>query len=140
MDYSFLGDPEAIAEILATADPEHRAIQHAQEWDDKTLAIHIATRRHREGLLLMRLIQEKHADEEEEYKERVLRMSDDDLEMEDDVIRAEVNPDIVAHQAMSEHDKEKNLTRFVKKLRWAKTRLALTKQERESREKKKMKK
>ncbi len=126
MDYSFLDDPDAIAEILASAEPEHRAMQSAQGWDDKTLAIEIATSRHRES-------NKSHAQEEEEWKERVLRMSDEDLEMEDDVIRAEINPVIVAHQAMSDEDKEKNMLRFVKTLRWAKTRLAFTKEERESR-------
>ena len=134
MDYSFLGDLNAIAEILATAEPEHRSIQSARSWDDKTLALHIATDRHLESVLRD---EKAHAQEEEEWKERVLRMSDEDLEMEDDVIRAKLNPDIVAHHAMSEQDKKKNMTRFVKTLKWAKTRLAFTKQARESREEKK---
>ena len=51
MDYSFLGDLNAIAEILATAEPEHRSMQSARSWDDKTLALHIATDRHLESVL-----------------------------------------------------------------------------------------
>ena len=57
MDYSFLYDPNAIAETLATAEPELRAMQRARGWDDKTLAIEIATIRHK--------------NEEAEWKERV---------------------------------------------------------------------
>lgn len=65
MDYSFLDDPDAIDEILATAEPEHRAMQSARRWDDKTLAIEIVRIRYK--------------NEEEEWEERVLRMSDEEL-------------------------------------------------------------
>ena len=123
MDYSFLDDPNAIAEILATAEPEHRAMQYTQGWDDKTLAIEIVRIRHK--------------NEEHEWKERVLRMSDEDLEMEDDVIRAKIDPEVEAHRAMSEQDREKTTGRFLRMLKWAKRRLDFTKQERESREEKK---
>ena len=51
MDYSFLDDPGAISEILASAEPEHRAMQRARRWNHKTLALHIATNRHRESVL-----------------------------------------------------------------------------------------
>jgi len=131
MDYSFLDDPNAIAEILATAEPEHRELQRAHGWDDKTLAIEIATSRHRKSQGLST------DQEEDEWKERVMRMSDEDLEMEDDVTRAKIDPDVKKHQAMSEQDKEKYSTRFVNMLRWAKARLAFTKREREFREEKK---
>lgn len=131
MDYSFLGDPEAIAEILATAEPEHRAMQSAEGWDDKTLAIHIATCRNRGS-------KNSYAQEEHEWKERVLRMSDEDLEMEDDVIRAKVEADGLAeYRAMSDEERGKAAHAIIKKLKWSKVRLAFTKQERESREEKK---
>ena len=124
MDYSFLDDPNAIAEILATAKPEHRAMQSAQGWDDKTLAIEIVRIRHK--------------NEEHEWKERVLRMSDEDLEMEDDVIRAKVEADGLAeYRAMSDEERGKAAHAIIKKLKWSKVRLAFTKQERESREEKK---
>ena len=77
MDFTFLDDPIAIAEILATAEPAHRALQRANGWDDKTLAIEIARIRQ---------------SEEEEWKERVIRMSDEELTHEDDVIRAKIDP------------------------------------------------
>jgi hypothetical protein len=123
MDYSFLDDPNAIAEILATAEPEHRAMQSAQGWDDKTLAIEIVRIRHK--------------NEEEEWEDRVMRMSDEDLEMEDDIIRAKIDPDVKKHRAMSEQDKEKNMTRLLRMLKWAKRRLNFTKGERDFREEKK---
>ena len=132
MDYSFLGDLNAIAEILATAEPEHRSMQSARSWDDKTLALHIATDRHLESVLRD---EKAHAQEEEEWKERVLRMSDEDLETAYAVIRAKIDPDIEAHQAMSDEDKEKKgyMIRFIKKMKSAKARLAFIQQERESR-------
>jgi hypothetical protein len=123
MDYSFLDDPNAIAEILATAELEHRAMQSAQGWDDKTLAIEIVRIRHK--------------NEEEEWEDRVMRMSDEDLEMEDDIIRAKIDPDVKKHRAMSEQDKEKNMTRLLRMLKWAKRRLNFTKGERDFREEKK---
>ena len=135
MDYSFLGDPNAIAEILATAEPEHRAMQSARRWDDKTLALHLATDRHLESV---RRDEKAHAQEEEEWKERVLRMSDEDLEMEDDVIRAKVEADGLAeYRAMSDEERGKAAHAIIRKLKWSKVRLAFTKQERESREEKK---
>ena len=132
MDYSFLDDPVAIAEILASAEPEHRAMQSARRWDDKTLALHIATSRHCESVIRDEIA---HAQEEEEWKERVLRMSDEDLETAYAVIRAKIDPDIEAHQAMSDEDKEKKgyMIRFLKKMKSAKARLAFIQQERESR-------
>ena len=132
MDYSFLDDPVAIAEILASAEPEHRAMQSARRWDDKTLALHIATSRHCESVIRDEIA---HAQEEEEWKERVLRMSDEDLETAYAVIRAKIDPDIEAHQAMSDEDKEKKgyMIRFIKKMKSAKARLAFIQQERESR-------
>ena len=124
MDYSFLDDPGAIAEILASAEPEHRAMQRAQGWDDKTLAIEIATTRFK--------------NEEAEWKVRVLLMSDEDLEQEDDRIRAKVDPYVEEYRAMSgeERGKEEMLT-MIEKMKWAKRRFAFTKKERESREEKK---
>ena len=132
MDYSFLDDPDAIAEILASAEAEHRAMQSARRWDDKTLALHIATSRHCESVIRDEIA---HAQEEEEWKERVLRMSDEDLETAYAVIRAKIDPDIEAHQAMSDEDKEKKgyMIRFIKKMKSAKARLAFIQQERESR-------
>ena len=132
MDYSFLDDPVAIAEILASAEPEHRAMQSARRWDYKTLALHIATSRHCESVIRDEIA---HAQEEEEWKERVLRMSDEDLETAYAVIRAKIDPDIEAHQAMSDEDKEKKgyMIRFIKKMKSAKARLAFIQQERESR-------
>ena len=131
MDYSFLGDLNAIAEILATAEPEHRSIQSARSWDDKTLALHIATDRHLESVLRD---EKAHAQEEEEWKERVLRMSDEDLEMEDDVIRAKVEAyGLAEYRAMSGEERRKTAPVIINKLKWSKVRLAFTKQERESR-------
>ena len=131
MDYSFLGDLNAIAEILATAEPEHRSMQSARSWDDKTLALHIATDRHLESVLRD---EKAHAQEEEEWKERVLRMSDEDLEMEDDVIRATVEAyGLAEYRAMSGEKRRKTAPVIINKLKWSKVRLAFTKQERESR-------
>ena len=132
MDYSFLGDPNATAEILATAEPEHRAMQRAKRWDDKTLALHIATERYLENV---RRDEKAHAQEEEEWKERVLRMSDKDLITEYNDIRAKIEPELEAHQAMSDEDKAKKgyMQRFIKTITRAKTRLAFIWQERESR-------
>ena len=131
MNYSFLDDPNAIAEILATAEPEHSAMQSAQGWDDKTLAIEIATSRHRAS-------HKTTAQVEDEWKERVMRMSDEDLEMEDDVIRAKVEADGLAkYRAMSDEERGKAAHAIIIKLKWSKARLAFTKQERESREEKK---
>ena len=105
MDYSFLDDPNAIAKILATATPKHRAMQTAQGWDDKALAIEIARIRH--------------VNEEEEWKERAMLMSDEDLEIEDDIIRAKIDPNVkVSEQRLS----------------WVKKRLNFIKRERERRE------
>ena len=129
MDYSFLGDLNAIAEILATAEPEHRSIQSARSWDDKTLALHIATDRHLESVL-----RDEKAHAQEEWKERVLRMSDEDLEMEDDVIRATVEAyGLAEYRAMSGEERRKTAPVIINKLKWSKVRLAFTKQERESR-------
>ena len=100
--------------------------------DSKTLALHIATSRHCESVIRDEIA---HAQEEEEWKERVLRMSDEDLKTEYDAIRAKIDPEVEAHQAMSDEDKEKDgyMTRFIKTMKWAKTRLAFIQQERESR-------
>mgnify|MGYP003631466168 CR=1 FL=1 len=70
--------------------------------------------------------------EEEEWEDRVMRMSDDALEMEDDITRAKIDPEVEEHRAMSEQDREKTTGRFLL-LKWAKRRLDFTKQERESR-------
>ena len=118
--YDFLDDPIAIAEILAIAEPAHRALQRANGWDDKTLAIEIA--------------RIKHKNEEEEWEDRVMRMSDEDLEIEADITGAKIDPHVKEHQAISEQDKDKNLMRFLKMLKWAKRRLNFTKREREFRE------
>ena len=128
MDYSFLDDPDAIAEILASAEPEHRAMQSAQGWDDKTLAIEIATKRHNK-----RVFDSMWKD----WKERVVRMSDEDLEMEDDVIRAMVDPYVKDFQAMSEDDKRKASSSVREKIRWLKKVYAFTKDVRVAREDKK---
>ena len=107
-------------------------MQSARRWDDKTLALHIATSRHCESVIRDEIA---HAQEEEEWKERVLRMSDEDLETAYAVIRAKIDPDIEAHQAMSDEDKAKKgyMQRFIKTITRAKTRLAFIWQERESR-------
>ena len=128
MDYSFLDDPDAIAEILASAEPEHRAMQSAQGWDDKTLAIEIATKRHNKGVFDSMW---------KDWKERVVRMSDEDLEMEDDVIRAMVDPYVKDFQAMSEDDKRKASSSVREKIRWLKKVYAFTKDVRVAREDKK---
>ena len=78
MDYSFLDDPDAIAEILASAEPEHRAMQSAQGWDDKTLAIEI--------------VRIKYKNEEEEWEDRVMRMSDEELTKEVKSLNRDVEP------------------------------------------------
>ena len=128
MDYSFLDDPDAIAEILAISEPEHRAMQSALGWDDKTLAIEIATKRHNKGVFDSMW---------KDWKERVVRMSDEDLEMEDDVIRAMVDPYVKDFQAMSEDDKRKASSSVREKIRWLKKVYAFTKDVRVAREDKK---
>ena len=128
MDYSFLNDPNAIAEILATAEPEHRAMQSAEGWDDKTLAIKIATKRHNK---------EAFDSMWKEWKGRVMRMSDEDLEKEDDVIRAMVDPYVKDFQAMSEDDKRQASSSVREKIKWLKEVYAFTKDERVAREDKK---
>ena len=106
-------------------------MQSARSWDDKTLALHIATDRHLESVLRD---EKAHAQEEEEWKERVLRMSDEDLEMEDDVIRAKVEAyGLAEYRAMSGEERRKTAPVIINKLKWSKVRLAFTKQERESR-------
>ena len=113
MDYSFIDDPNAIAKIVATAEPEDREKQRLAEWDDKTLAMLIAKRRHRESQGVYR------AHEEQEWEDRVGRMSDVDLEIEDDIIRAKIDPNVeVSEQGLS----------------WVKKRLNFIKRERERRE------
>ena len=113
MDDSFLDDPNAIAKIVATAEPEDREKQRLAEWDDKTLAMLIAKRRHRESQGVYR------AHEEQEWRDRVGRMSDEDLEIEDDIIRAKIDPNVkVSEQGLS----------------WVKKRLNFIKRERERRE------
>ena len=113
MDDSFLDDPNAIAKIVATAEPEDREKQRLAEWDDKTLAMLIAKRRHRESQGVYR------AHEEQEWRDRVGRMSDEDLEIEDDIIRAKIDPNVkVSEQRLS----------------WVKKRLNFIKRERERRE------
>ena len=113
MDDSFLDDPNAIAKIVATAEPEDREKQRLAEWDDKTLAMLIAKRRHRESQGVYR------AHEEQEWEDRVGRMSDEDLEIEDDIIRAKIDPNVkVSEQRLS----------------WVKKRLNFIKRERERRE------
>ena len=124
MDYSFRGDPNAIVEILATATPEHRAMQTARGWDDNTLANEIAKTRHE--------------NEEKKWKERVMRMSDEELEQEDDVIRAKVEADgLSKYRAMwflGNVAEQKQATPFIiEKLKWSKGRLAFTRHEREFR-------
>ena len=123
MDYSFLYDPNAIAETLATAEPELRAMQRARGWDDKTLAIEIATIRHK--------------NEEAEWKERVLRMSDEELQQEDDVLRAKLDPCVAKYRAMSGAQRDQVASAMMMKLKWGKDRLAFIQQEREFREEKK---
>ena len=106
-------------------------MQSARRWDDKTLALHIATSRHCESVIRDEIA---HAQEEEEWKERVLRMSDEDLEMEDDVIRAKVEAyGLAEYRAMSGEERRKTAPVIINKLKWSKVRLAFTKQERESR-------
>lgn len=104
-------------------------MQSARSWDDKTLALHIATDRHLESVL-----RDEKAHAQEEWKERVLRMSDEDLEMEDDVIRAKVEAyGLAEYRAMSGEERRKTAPVIINKLKWSKVRLAFTKQERESR-------
>ena len=128
MDYSFLDDPDASAEMLAISEPEHRAMQSALGWDDKTLAIEVATKRHNK---------EAFDSMWKEWKGRVMRMSDEDLEKEDDVIRAMVDPYVKDFQAMSEDDKRKASSSVREKIRWLKEVYAFTKDVRVAREDKK---
>ena len=121
MDFTFLDDPIAIAEILATAEPAHRALQRANGWDDKTLAIEIARIRQ---------------SEEEEWKERVIRMSDEELTHEDDVIRAKIDPCVGKYRAMSGVQRDQVASAMIMILKWGKNRLAFTQQERQFREEK----
>ena len=123
MDYSFLDDPNAIAKILATATPKHRAMQTAQGWDDKALAIEIARIRH--------------VNEEEEWEERAMVMSDEDLEIEDNIIRAKLDPCINEYRAMSGVQRDQEASAMIMKLKWSKSRLVFTQQERQFREEKK---
>ena len=66
-----------------------------------------------------------------------MRMSDEDLEIEDDIIRAKLDPHVKEHQALSREDQEKTSYRFITIMRRAKARLSLTKREREFRAEKK---
>jgi predicted RNA-binding protein with PIN domain len=80
MDYSILDDPNALAELLASATPEQRVLQRAREWDDQTLAIEIAMIGHREKWT--------------EWRKRVLRMSDHELTQELKSLTADLEPHV----------------------------------------------
>ena len=63
-------------------------MQSARGWDDKTLAIEIATIRHTRT-------------RKPSGKSVFLRMSDEELEQEDDVLRAKPDPCVAKYRAMS---------------------------------------
>ena len=107
MYFSNLDDPNALAELLASATPEQRLLQKAREWDDQTLAIEIAMIRQREKWT--------------EWRERVLRMSDQELTQELKSLTADLEPHVEEYRSDLDRDSKK-LQTFLKKLRHTKAR------------------
>ena len=114
MDYSILDDPNALAELLASATPEQRVLQRAREWDDQTLAIEIAMIRHREKWT--------------EWRKRVLRMSDHELTQELKSLTADLEPHVEEYRSDPDRD-SKRLQTFLKKLRHTKARKDVIREE-----------
>ena len=107
MYFSNLDDPNALAELLASATPEQRLLQKAREWDDQTLAIEIAMIRQREKWT--------------EWRKRVLRMSDQELTQELKSLTADLEPHVEEYRSDLDRDSEQ-LQTFLKKLRHTKAR------------------
>lgn len=107
MYFSNLDDPNALAELLASATPEQRLLQKAREWDDQTLAIEIAMIRQREKWT--------------EWRKRVLRMSDQELTQELKSLTADLEPHVEEYRSDLDRDSKK-LQTFLKKLRHTKAR------------------
>ena len=107
MYFSNLDDPNALAELLASATPEQRLLQKAHEWDDQTLAIEIAMIRQREKWT--------------EWRKRVLRMSDQELTQELKSLTADLEPHVEEYRSDLDRDSKK-LQTFLKKLRHTKAR------------------
>jgi len=114
MYFSNLDDPNALAELLASATPEQRLLQKAREWDDQTLAIEIAMIRQREKWT--------------EWRERVLRMSDQELTQELKSLTADLEPHVEEYRSDLDRD-SKQLQTFLKKLRHTKARKDVIREE-----------
>ena len=114
MYFSNLDDPNALAELLASATPEQRLLQKAREWDDQTLAIEIAMIRQREKWT--------------EWRERVLRMSDQELTQELKSLTADLEPHVEEYRSDLDRDSKK-LQTFLKKLRHTKARKDVIREE-----------
>ena len=114
MYFSNLDDPNALAELLASATPEQRLLQKAREWDDQTLAIEIAMIRQREKWT--------------EWRKRVLRMSDQELTQELKSLTADLEPHVEEYRSDFDRDSKK-LQTFLKKLRHTKARKDVIREE-----------
>ena len=114
MYFSNLDDPNALAELLASATPEQRLLQKAREWDDQTLAIEIAMIRQREKWT--------------EWRERVLRMSDQELTQELKSLTADLEPHVEEYRSDLDRGSKK-LQTFLKKLRHTKARKDVIREE-----------
>ena len=114
MYFSNLDDPNALAELLASATPEQRLLQKAREWDDQTLAIEIAMIRQREKWT--------------EWRKRVLRMSDQELTQELKSLTADLEPHVEEYRSDLDRDSKK-LQTFLKKLRHTKARKDVIREE-----------